>query len=287
MGALVTVRTYADVVQAELGRADLGAEGIPAAVIEGAGTYNPILGAAMGVDLRVDEADAERADAVLRRTERARVDDDDEAEGTVRCPRCELAYCSLERPRFSLATTRSPLVVALAMPFAAFGPKRWHCHKCEHVWDDAKAGPPAMTPLDPEAPRPVFRLRRAHAGMGLFLGLMAGLLSALLLGGARAGQPLAAAGGVALVAWPVLGWLAGRRLGGDVCSEPSCRAPLPAGASTCAACKGEIAGRIDEACDHWSALADVRRELAAHEASPPAYRRPPRAAKKGKGAPSG
>jgi hypothetical protein len=62
---------------------------------------------------------------------------------------------------------------------------------------------------------------------------------------------------------PVLGWRIGKAVRSDVCSEPSCRAPLARGAEECQGCKGTIAGTITSAPEHFAAAADVRREIAA------------------------
>src|SRR5262249_20434180 len=116
--------------------------------------------------------------------------------------------------------------VILVLPLMLFGPKRWHCHKCDHIWDDPKAGPKEMTRLEPDDPRPVFRLARGHGGMGLFLGASIGGVSALVLHGDAAA--------VAFLVATLLGWLIGRSIRSSVCSEPTCRAPLPRGAEECA-----------------------------------------------------
>jgi len=145
--------------------------------------------------------------------------------------------------------------------FLRFSRKRWSCHKCGHVWDDAKEGPKRMTPLEPGDPRPVFLLRRTSGGMGLFLGVMIGLLGAVIAGGE--------AGIVVAVASPIVGWLLGRALVRHVCSEPTCRAPLFADAEACSRCKGSVAGSISGASEHFSAAADFRRELAAARRAPP------------------
>ena len=136
-----------------------------------------------------------------------------------------------------------------------FGRKRWHCARCEHVWDDARKGPAEMTRLEPGDPRPVFRLRRAHAGMGLMLGLVAGFFAAIVLRGG-----LGVLVGIAATA---VAWILGAAMRYEVCSEPQCRAPLPPDAEECPGCKGTLAGEVRAAADHYAAAADVRREMAA------------------------
>jgi rubredoxin/ribosomal protein L40E len=251
-GELVTVQSYADTVLAEADRAHLASRGITAHVVEALG-FNPALANATGaVRLLVGERDAPRAVEILGAVAPEEAEDDDEGESAVRCPRCELAYCALERPRMHNA---APGLGFLALPFTMlFAKERWHCHKCGHAWDDPKEGPAAITKLEKGEPRPVFRLRRAHGGMGLFLGLGVGGLASIVLGGAS--------GGLALLCVALAGALLGRSFRYDVCSVRGCRAPLPPGAEECPKCKGGIAGVVHTAEEHYAAAADFRRELA-------------------------
>jgi hypothetical protein len=256
-GSLVTVRTYLDPVQAQLACTHLRAQGIEAHVFE-ATSYHPMLsGAAGGTRLQVREGDLVRADALL--TEHPGEDegrDDGEGSGVVRCPRCELAYCSYGSvPRGSGGWS------APALLMAAFLPKRWHCEKCGHAWNDPKEGPTAMTPLGPDDPRPVFRLRRDHKGMGLFLGVMSGMLAGLVTG--LLPRELAWLGAVFFMAAPVVGWAVGKSMKYDLCSDPACRTRLPPGREDCPRCNGAIAGVVLSAGDHYAAAADFRRELRA------------------------
>lgn len=253
-GNLVTVRRYFSPLDAEMDRARLVSEGIAAHVIEGA-SFNPLVnGIGSGVQLQVGVRDRDRAESILGELV-LDTGDDGEAPGAVRCPRCELSYCSFERPRLRTnapAPWLSPIVLVVSI-VQALGPKRWRCLRCEHVWDDPKEGPTEMTKVEPGDPRPIFRLRRAHAGMGLFLG---GLLGFFV--GALVGQ-----GSVVALAFAGAGWFVGSRLRYDVCSEPQCRAPLRFGVEECPRCKGDIAGVIHTAASHYAAVADFRRELAA------------------------
>ncbi|APR84620.1 Hypothetical protein A7982_09969 [Minicystis rosea] len=255
-GNLVTVRRYFSPLDAEMDRARLRAEGIPAHVIEGA-SFNPLVnGIGSGVQLQVGDRDRDRADTILGELA-IESGDDGEAPGTVRCPRCELAYCSFERPRLRTnapAPWLSPIVLVLSL-FRALGPKRWQCERCEHVWDDPKEGPIEMTKTEPGDPRPVFRLRRAHAGMGLFLGGLIGFFA-----GAVIGHELGLLVALALTGG---GYFIGSRLRYDLCSEPQCRTPLRSGVEDCPRCKGAVAGVIHAAAAHYAAVADFRRELAA------------------------
>lgn len=260
MGDTVTIAKYPDTIAAELARAHLESRGIRAFVVESAG-FNPILNTTLGTSLEVDEADAARARAILDKFDSRPAEDEAESEAeeapddkVVRCPQCELEYCFFERPRPGRGTALAPLVSVVAFVGKAFFPERWHCHKCEYVWDDPHEGPKQITKLPPGYPRPVFRLFRGHGGMGLFLGLVGGGLCAIFF---RGGIGL-----FALIAGGAGGVFIGRSLGGDVCSEPSCRTALPVGASECPGCKGTVAGRINAAHEHYSAAAEERRAVA-------------------------
>jgi hypothetical protein len=292
MAEMVTVRRYIDVVEAQLARAKLGACGIRAFVVDGA-SFNPILSGAIGaVRLDVSESDLEQAEEVLA-AEGADPDDPDEPAETasyrthgaalaagrdaevVRCPRCELEYCFFERPRFAGGPGGVTGLAVLLYPLVLLSPKRWRCHKCEHVWDDPKDGPREMTRLEQDDPHPVFRLRRRNHGMGLFLGAIAGGVGGLVLNAAHSW-----AGGLVFVLVAAFGYLMGGALGDDVCSKPGCRAPLPAAAEECPRCKGTIAGNVRRAAEHFSAAADARRAIAAHRQEPPALEEPRRPKKK-------
>jgi hypothetical protein len=259
MADFITVGTFSDPVAAQLARARLEAEGIRASVVEGAG-YNPLINTALGITVEVPARHARRAREIL--AELAAPDlagdapdeeEEDESGDVVRCPRCESEYCSLEGPVPRVGYGAHPLA-AVAGALATLGPKRWRCQKCEHVWDFAGEGPKKRTRLEAGDPRPVFRLYRGNPGLGALIG--AGVAFAIYV--VLSGSDLA----ILAIAGPVAGWLIGRGVGGDVCSEPGCRAPLPSGAESCAGCKGTIAGRVNAANEHHSAAADVRRELA-------------------------
>jgi hypothetical protein len=260
-GELVTFRRYLDPVQAQMDRARLSAEGIEAHVIEAA-SYNPMLsGAAGGTQLQVREGDLRRVEALLQDGPAEQPRDDGEEAGVVRCPRCELAYCFHERLRLEGSSAATALAF-LAAPFMVLLPKRWHCHKCGHVWDDPKEGPAEMTKLDADDPRPVFRLRRRHAGMGVFLGVMTGFF-AMLIAPSALPRDLAWLGFVGFCATTGLGYAIGRSWFYDLCSEPSCRAQLTPDREDCPRCKGALAGVIRSAEEHYAAAADFRRDLAA------------------------
>lgn len=281
-GGLVTYRTYPDPVQAQIARARLAAEGIAAHVLD-EGIHNVIMpGSPTGIRLQVPEGDLPRVEEILRERPDESARDDGEGRGVVRCPRCELAYCFHERMNVeghSAALAFSFLVSV----FMLFVPKRWHCHKCGHAWDDPKEGPAEMTKLGPDDPRPVFRLRRTHAGMGVFLGLVVGGLLAMI-GGSALPKDMRSLAPLSFVVLPLVGWAVGRSLRYDLCSDPSCRAPLAPGREECPRCDGEIAGVVRSAEDHYAAAADFRRELAAlraKDAAPKKKKKKPAAPRQG------
>lgn len=264
---LVTVASYSTAVEAEMARALLQDRGITAFARESAG-FNPLVNiAAGGAIVEVRSYDEPQARALLEHVARTSTTDDNDSDGDgeVRCPRCELTYCFHEtslRSASSGAMFVGPLIAVLLLPFGLTG-KRWRCHKCLHVWDDPSQGPARMTPLDPDDPRPVFRLRRHRAGTGLLLG---SLLMMLFWAGVGAVHPPLS---VALLLFglgfglPLAGYKIGRRTITDLCSAPSCRAVLPRGAEDCPLCKGAVVGVIDAAHKHFSEAAAFRRELAA------------------------
>lgn len=242
---LVTVGRYSSTVDAELVRASLEANDVLAFVIE-ATSYN-----ALPACVQVPARDEERARRVIGAMALSFRDEDDGEEDGVRCPRCELAYCSFGRARFAdlvASASLGALLLRLIVP----GKRRWRCHKCYHAWDDPNEGPRFAKRLHPDDPRPVFRLRRTRVGSGVLLGLMAGAMGAAALGN----------GALLLVAVP-MGWAIGRLFCTDSCSEPSCRAKLASGVEECGQCRGVIAGTITAAHQHFPNAAAARRELAA------------------------
>lgn len=259
----VVVGTRRTALDAEMAREYLKSHGIVAGVQEPA-SFNPIMSEVLGgTRILVRGADAERARSLLARLEKAPVDEDDGDDGEVRCPRCELAYCFYEKSLMSSALgsggAASGLSALAALVLTPFAKKRWVCHKCLHVWDDAKAGPARATRLDPDDPRPVFRLRRGRGGTGLFVGLLvmcAGLALIASEGGSTALM-------IVCAMCPIVGIWIGRSMTTDVCSAPGCRAELERDASKCPVCGGLIAGVITSAPDHYAEAAAFRRDLVA------------------------
>lgn len=261
---VVVVATRGTAVEAEMAREYLRSHGIEAFVQESA-SFNPIINyAAGGARISVRSVDAALARSLLTRLEKTSDDENesDHDDGEVRCPRCELAYCYHERAFMSSALGASapllPVAAFAALLLTPFSPKRWRCHKCLYIWDDPKAGPARMTPLDPDDPRPVFRLRRGRGGTGLFFGLMFMFVFFVALAALRAPKPLL----LLPLLSPIVGLAIGRRLTSDVCSAPGCRAELLPDASICPVCRGAIAGTITAANEHYAEAATFRRDLA-------------------------
>jgi hypothetical protein len=147
------------------------------------------------------------------------------------------------------------------------------------VWpvETTPVEPPAPFPLEPPADlahperekrnwrRPVFRVPE-HRGVSVsvFTALFAVVAGTTF----RLPPPLFVAFGVIAAA---VGYLGGRRMRQDVCSDPGCRARISAGAERCEGCGGFIAGRIA----HASQRLEAEERLPAsffveHELDPPA-----------------
>jgi hypothetical protein len=256
-GKHVEVRSYLDLVAAELALSNLRSNDIEGFVLEAAG-FNPLLAAAAGGHrLMVDETDLERAQGVLRRADLPTELLDDEPAGTVRCPRCELPYCTFRRFKLG-GMVPSAIVAAIAAPAMFLGKRRWHCDKCEHVWDDPTEGPAAMTPLHADDPRPVFLLGRPNGAPALISGIVLGLGAA----GGLAAVGLPIVGALVMAGAAYLAWRFAQMIPHFACSEPGCRERLAPDAEACIKCLGVVAGRIRYLHEHYAAAADVRRELA-------------------------
>jgi hypothetical protein len=270
--ARVIVGKFADRVQAELARASLDAAGIHATVYDAMGASPVFNEFAGGTSVEVDAVDEERAREILQAAERA-IPEDTDGE-TVRCPRCELSYCFFEQPKIARRFARNaPGIYLLARVGSALvaAEKRWCCAKCGHVWDDPDEGPKQMTIMAPGTPRPVFRMKRTQGCAGIMLGVIAGFAAALVSGAAETGRTLL------LIVGVVGGWVLGGAMRADVCSEPSCRTPLPRDAKRCPGCKGVVDGEVASTEEHYAAAGDYRR---AHAEVTESYREPAAAAKK-------
>jgi hypothetical protein len=249
---MVTVGRYLVPMDAELDRIKLAQAGIHAVVRAGT-EFNPMLMAAGGeTRLEVDPGEAESARKILRAIEPAR-DDDDEDTATVRCPMCEGPYCYYERPKLRGVAPGAATAALAVTAVIQRGKERWTCHTCGHRWDDPREGAHARARLEVDDPVPVFRLRRSSAGMGAFLGLGTGVLLLMIFGSGVAS--------VAVLALGFGGWLAGRAITSDLCSEPQCREPAPPGAETCGGCGGVFSGVISRANEHPQQVAEAKRAI--------------------------
>lgn len=248
---LVTVRRVSLPIDAHLIQAQLEAAGITAFVLDAeSASINPLLVDAMGgVRVQVRGADVARALEVLRETHH---DPDEELadlspEG--RCPRCRSEYTRLEWTPLQKAAS----AVLLFAPLLVLD-KSMYCQQCEHRWEaepesQRRRHTPYRAPAR-KAPgeRPVFRLRRTQAMTGMLAGAILSTGIAIGLGDGR---------------WVVLtaaGWMFGRARASDVCSEPTCRAPLPDGADECPRCRGSVKWVIAGAAEHFAARAEWRRK---------------------------
>lgn len=262
---VITVATYATIIEAEMSREYLKANGVKAFTHEAA-SFNPLINvAAGGARLLVSSSDEARARSLLERAAKTATTnrEEDDEEGEVRCPRCELTYCFHEKAfsnEAQQAALTNPVLALFTLPFRSRR-KRWRCHKCLYVWDDAGEGPKRATSLDPDDPHPVFRWRSHHTGTGLLVGLVLMFAVCGIAGVAGARGPLFASFlGLGLL--PVIVcYRIGRRSVTDVCSAPHCRAVLPLSDEECASCHGSIAGVIQFAHEHHSKAAEFRREL--------------------------
>lgn len=271
---MITVGRYLNPVDAELDRIKLEQAGIPSFVKAGA-EFNPLIVTAGGeTSLEVDPGDAEAARKILRAIQTSQ-DDDAEGEVAVRCPACESEYCWFEGPtQRGVAAGANAITLAAAVLTEELGKQRWTCRTCGHRWDHEHAGPRTRTKLAADDPVPVFRLRRNSLGMGLFLGVVAGFLGAVLIGGTG--------GAAAFLALPFVGIIIGLQIRSDVCSERACREPAPPGVEVCAGCGGVFSGVIERADDHHRAALDAKRAILHDREVAAARKAERRARKKGK-----
>lgn len=273
--ALVVVGDFGSPIDAELARTALEVAGV-AATLE---SFAPIDVASVTgrAILRVSEADAERAQAILERVRavaREREHQIDAQAEVLRCPRCELPYTTFGRWR---PAGSSALAALYLLPVTLASRRRYRCQSCGHAWDDPAESPATPTLLEPGDPKPVFRMQRSGELGGVFLGIIVGVVLLIAL---DAQGPLR---WVALGAPVSVGFLLGRGFSVDLCSLPSCRAVLSPGAEACSSCGGTVAGRVSSSAEHWAMAAEVRRELAAERGAAPARRAKKRKARAGGG----
>lgn len=252
----VEVARFASQLEAELAKSRLEQSGIHGHVLELSSSFGNMAG---GVRLSVDRVDAEAALDVLERPEPAsddalETDDPD----SVRCPLCEMPDCRFDRPAFEAPGYAVAFVFPVPILYAAhlLKKRRWVCTKCGFDFEDPKLGAPGFTKLPEGERRPVFALVRTYEIGGALAGLIVGFVVRSVY------FPYGPAGALVGLLFLAGGWVLGRFVRKQVCSEPTCRAPLEAGDVRCGRCGGAVHGTIERARDHYSRAATIRRSLA-------------------------
>jgi hypothetical protein len=243
---IVTVRTYSDIMDAQLARTHLQSHGIAAYLPdEQMTTVYPLSAPALGgIRLQVSCENEVLAIELLDKYQTA---DDNELinyeSNELRCPFCGSEYCYL----------RETVVRTILRPFLRgsswqpSGKKRWYCRRCESKWEGEPNQWPTFVSKKSDSVHspsklPVFRLRRTRAFGGMALGLVGGLAIALIF------QPE--------MWWlfsipAALGFLFGKSAFFDVCSQPTCRTLLSPDSEKCPKCKRAIGGVIYRTQDHF------------------------------------
>jgi len=155
--ALVTLRTYRDPIDAELGRSQLESAGIPAFIFDRHlasidWLYSNAIG---GVKLKVDESDRDAALAIL---EEEHIEDLAEipesqypaTDGDV-CPKCRSSMVRASRVQRIAAA----LSLATGLPFIAWR-HRWICESCNYSWVASKPQRSEVTERTREAENLVY-----------------------------------------------------------------------------------------------------------------------------------
>lgn len=104
-----------------------------------------------------------------------------------------------------------------------------------------------------QAPHPVFRLSRNNGVLYVIGGSVVGSIGFFVASALAVDVPRWELGLASLVG-PLLGVVAGSRSSKDYCSSPGCPGELPASATVCVRCNGNIRGRIKHASDHFDAV---------------------------------
>ncbi|WP_159397836.1 DUF2007 domain-containing protein [Sorangium cellulosum] len=150
---LITVATYSEAMEAQMGRSALIAHGIRAFIAdEHVSTLTPhYIGRALGIRLQVPHSDLERATEILKSPHSDEDHDNDEEDDAAeldgpKCPTCAARYAYREwSPGQVLA-----IVVLLGLPLLVLK-KQWHCRKCDTYWRPGAAPPKHGNPY--RAPR--------------------------------------------------------------------------------------------------------------------------------------
>lgn len=140
---LVTIATFGEALAAQMCRSTLAAGGVRAFVAdEHLSTLNPhYVGAANGIRVQVQKADAERALEILKEAAAQAEDNDDdddpedhEHDDGPRCPSCASRYAYFEWSAGQVLL----IVLLLGVPLF-FLKKQWHCRRCDHRFRIASA----------------------------------------------------------------------------------------------------------------------------------------------------
>ena len=132
---LVTIRSYRDVIDAELAIAQLESAGIFAVILDQhlASIQWLFSNAVGGVKVKVDEADLETALAILREDRSAELAHIPESQAPPivgdLCPVCGSSDVRSSR----LQRTAAAISLATGLPLIAWR-RRWICESCNHSW---------------------------------------------------------------------------------------------------------------------------------------------------------
>ena len=137
--AFVTLRSYRDLIDAELAKSQLESAGIPALILDQhlasiQWLYSNAIG---GVKLKVDESDLDAALDVLQDERTADLAEIPESQSPPIdgdfCPVCGSPEVRASRVR----RTAAALSLATGLPLVAWR-RRWICGSCGHSWEQAK-----------------------------------------------------------------------------------------------------------------------------------------------------
>jgi hypothetical protein len=249
MGSLVTLASYARVLDARLAASRLEGAGIRAFLRdEQIVDANPLLvGAVHGVRVQVFVEDEQAAREILAHCVDEAGDEGDDGDPVPRCPNCDSEYVLAAKGDRTGAQLR--------------------CRRCKFTGPASEFTARSLAQPDGVRP-PVYRLLRGAGIPGAMLGIVGGFAAGGLL--ACPFSPGLFAGWVflaAVVLGPFVGRALGRRITSAVCSEPSCRAAVSLADSTCPRCRRNIAGEIRDADEHYLRIAAWRRATLADGAA--------------------
>ena len=133
----VVIAVFSQPVEASLAGSRLEAEGIESRIADSNIIgINPLYSAALGgVKVVVDEADAERARAVLAQNNAAEADEAAEEHMSV-CPQCRSTDTEEIRSTQPFMVLLSWLFLGAPLPFQR---KKLHCTACGHRWKEVNS----------------------------------------------------------------------------------------------------------------------------------------------------